>query len=479
MVALMQTVTSLPFFLLALPAGALADMMDRRRLLLLTQGWMLAVAAVLGLLTLAGTITPWGLLTLTFLLGLGAAMNTPAWQAITSDLVARPELPAAVALSGVGINLARAVGPALGGFIVAATAPGAVFLLNAASFLGIMVTLYRWHALPRQSALPAERMLEAMWAGMRYVRHAPVLSAVLMRIVVFISCGSALWALLPLVARSEMGLSAIGYGLLLGCLGMGAIVGAAILPSLRRRFLVEPLVVGATVVFAAATLALAHLRGLVSLCAAMMAGGMAWTTLMSSLNATVQLVLPAWVRARGLAMFMLVFMGGMATGSALWGAAAARLGTPAALTAAAVGLFIGLTAVKRYPLASAEGLDLSPSMHWPEPSVVVEPRPEEGPVLVMVEYRIDPARAHEFALAMRAIRRERLRDGALRWGLFRDPASPPRYVEIFTVASWVEHMRQHARVTIADREAEAHAYAFHIGDGPPVVSHLVAEPVPK
>jgi MFS family permease len=475
MVAFMQTATSLPAFLLALPAGALADVVDRRRLLLATQGWMLAAAAALGLLTLVGAITPWVLLILTFLLGLGAAMNTPAWQAITPDLISRSELPAAVALSGVGINLARAVGPALGGLIVAAAGTGTVFLLNAASFVGVMVALYRWPSSLQQSALPAEHMLEAMRAGMRYVRHAPALNAILVRTAVFISCGSALWALLPLVARSEMELSAIGYGVLLGCLGLGAIAGTAILPKLQRRFVVDCLAAGATIVFAAATLALAYLRALVWLCPAMVAGGIAWTMLMSSLNTTAQLVLPAWVRARGLAMFMLVFMGGLALGSALWGAVSARAGSSVALAGAALGLVLGLTAVMRYRLASGEAIDLTPSMHWLEPGVVIEPRPEEGPVLVMIEYHIDPAHAHEFAAAMQAVRLERLRDGAIRWGLFRDPASPGRYVETFMAASWVEHLRQHARVTMADREAEARALAFHIGDGPPVVSHLVAE----
>jgi MFS family permease len=316
MVALVQTATSLPSFLLALPAGALADVVDRRRLLLATQGWMLIAAAVLGLLTIAGAVTPWTLLALTFLLGLGAAMNAPAWQAIIPDLVPRSELPAAVALGGVAVNVARAVGPALGGLIVAAAGTGAVFLLNAASFVGVMVVLYRWHPARRQSALPAEHIWEAMRAGMRYVRHAPALRAVLVRTAVFISCGSALWALLPLVARQEMGLSAMVYGVLLGSIGVGAIAGTALLARLRQRWAVDLLVAGATVVFAAVTLTVACVRDLVWLCTVLLAGGMAWTTLLSSLTATAQLALPSWVRARGLAMYVLIFMGGLAVGSA-------------------------------------------------------------------------------------------------------------------------------------------------------------------
>jgi MFS family permease len=246
----------------------------------------------------------------------------------------------------------------------------------------------------------------------------------------------------------------------------------------RRRVTVDVHVAGATMVFAAATLALAFLREFVTLCAALVAGGVAWTTLMSSLAAMAQLALPSWVRARGPAMYAFVFMGGLAAGSALWGAVAAHLGISMALTCAALGLVVGLTIMTRYRLAIGEALDLTPSRHWPEPAVVIAPQPEEGPVLVLIEYHIDPARAPAFALAMRAVRLERLRDGAIRWGLFRDPAIPGRYVEVFTVASWVEHLRQHERVTMADRAAETRAYAFHIGETPLVISHLIAEHLP-
>lgn len=479
MVALMQTATSLPFFLLALPAGALADILDRRRLLLIMQGWMLAVAAVLGVLTLVGAATPWLLLALTFALGLGAAMNTPAWQAITPELVSRDELPAAVALSGVGINLARAVGPAVGGVIVAAAGSGAVFLLNAASFVGVLLALYWWRRSPRQSALPAEHVIGAMRAGLRYVRHAPAVHAVLMRCGLFILGGSALWALLPLVARREMGLEAIGYGGLLGAMGAGAIAGAALLPRVRARLTVDLLVVGATVVFAAVSAMLAFVRDFWWLCGAMLAGGVAWIALMSSFNVAAQAAVPAWVRARGLALYLLVFQGGMAAGSALWGGVAARAGIDVALVCAAIGLVAGLAATRRYRLRTVEGLDLTPSVHWPEPTVAFETARDRGPVLVTVEYRIDPAHGSAFAEAMREVRRERLRDGARRWDLFRDANDPERYVETFLVESWDEHLRQHSRVTVADRAAETRARTLHRGDKPVVIAHLIAEHLPK
>jgi predicted MFS family arabinose efflux permease len=474
MVALMQTATSLPFFLLALPAGALADIVDRRRLLLLIQGWMLIAAALLGVLTLMGAITSWLLLAFTFALGLGAAMTTPAWQAITPELVSHEEVPAAVALSGVGINLARAIGPALGGLIVAAAGSQAVFWLNAASFVGVMLVLYRWQRTPRQSALPAEHVLGAMRAGVRYVWHAPAMRAVLMRAGLFILCGSAVWALLPLVARRELGLDALGYGGLLGSMGAGAIAGAFVLPKVRQRVVVDRLVAGATVVFAVVTLALVSLRELWGLWVVMFAGGVAWIALMSSFNVAAQAAVPPWVRARGLAVYLLVFQGGMAAGSVLWGAVAARLGIPVALIAAGAGLLLGLLAAKRYRLVSGEALDLTPSLHWPQPTVIVEPSAEHGPVLVVVEYHIDPAQAADFARAMQEVRLERLRDGAMRWDLFQDPADPQRYVETVLVESWVEHLRQHERVTLADRGAEARARALHIGPTPPTVLHLIA-----
>jgi MFS family permease len=474
LVALMQTATSLPFFLLALPAGALADVVDRRRLLLAMQGWMMAAAAVLGVLALLSVTTPWSLLALTFTLGLGAAMNAPAWQAITPELVPREEVPSAVALSGVGLNLARAVGPAIGGFVVAAAGPSAVFLLNVLSCVGVIVVLYRWQRLPRRSALPPEHIIKAMRAGVRYVWHAPALRTVLVRAAVFILCGSALWALLPLIARREMGLDAVGYGVLLGCLGAGAVAGAAILPWVRRRVVVDRLAMGATVVFALVTVALATLREGTWLYGVMFVGGGAWIALMSSYNTAAQAAAPAWVRARALAVYLLVFQGGMAAGSALWGAMAARTGIPIALLVAGAGLLLGLLAATRYRLAGGAALDLTPSLHWPQPAVVIEPPAEQGPVLVTVEYRIDPAHAGDFAPAMQEVRLERLRDGALRWELFHDPADPQRYVETFLVESWVEHLRQHERVTLSDREAEASARALHLGPTPVDVSHLVA-----
>jgi len=355
-----------------------------------------------------------------------------------------------------------------------------VFLLNAASFIAVLLVLYRWKRQTATSRLPAEHVIGAMRAGMRYVRNAPALQAVLVRSGVLIVCAAGLWALLPLVARDQLGLGATGYGVLLGCLGIGAITGATLLPRIKRKFSLDVLVAGATVVFAAATLALAYVENVLLVGAAMMAGGVAWIALMSSFNAAAQTAAPEWVRARALAVYLLVFQGGMAVGSILWGALATRVGIRAALLFAMFGLIAGLLLITRYRLAEGEKIDLTPSLHWPEPRIIVGLQPEGGPVLVEVEYFIESGRAQEFTKAMDGVRRERLRDGALRWELFTDSVNPNRFVETFLLESWVEHMRQHERVTKSDRMVEELARAFQIRGIAPKITHLVhAKPLSR
>jgi MFS family permease len=477
LVALVQAATSLPMFLLALPAGALADVLDRRRLLLAAQAWMLVVAAALGALTLAEAMTPGLLLAATFALGLGAAINQPAWQAIIPELVPREELAPAVALGSVGFNLARAAGPALGGLIVATAGPGANFLLNAASFLGVIVVLYRWRRPVEAPLLPAERVLGAMRTGLRYVRHSPAVLAVVARGAVFVLCASSLWALLPLVAREELGTGPAGYGILLASLGAGAVGGAFALPHLRRGRSAEPVVAAAVMVFAGGTLALAWVRSFPLLAAALVLAGAAWLSALSSLNVAIQTLLPSWVRARALSVYMLAFFGGLAGGSALWGGLAERWGSSWALTASAAAIVLGLAATFRLRLPSGEGLDLAPSRQWPAPIVRADLPPDRGPVLVTVRFEIDVARADEFRRVMAERRRIRLRDGALEWGLFVDSAAGGRYTEVFLVKSWLEHLRQHERLTAADSEIDSAAHAFHLGPEPPVVEHLIGERV--
>ena len=479
LVALVETAGSLPVVLLALPAGALADVVDRRRLLLVMQIWMCVAAGAMGVLALTGHMSPGRLLSLTFLLGIGSAMSNPVWQAITPELVSPADLPAAITLSAVGINIARAIGPALGGLIVGASGPWAVFFLNAASFIAIMAVVYRWQPAPRRSKLPPEDIIGAMRTGTRYLRHSPELQTVLVRSGIFAICASALWALLAQQARRHLGLGSFGYGLLLGCIGLGALVGAWLLPRVRERLSMNELVAAGSVVFALTTISLAYVHSFGVLAVTLAGGGVAWIAVLSSLNVSAQTVTPSWVRARVMAVYLLVFMGGLAAGSAVWGFVAARFGVSSALLFAAVGLFIGLVATWRYRLVSDENLSLAPSMHWPEPIVMIDTEPEEGPAITLVEYRIDPKTAEEFLQTMKEMKRIRQRDGAIRWNLLRDTADPQRYIETFVTESWAEHLRQHERVTAEDREAEQRAQAFHLGPQPPRITHLIAEQLPK
>jgi MFS family permease len=473
MVSLMQTATSFPFFVLALPAGALADIVDRRRVLLATQAWMLAAATALSALAFAGAVTPARLLVLSFALGIGAAMNAPAWQATVPELVPRAELAAAVALGGISINVARAVGPALGGLLVAAGGPGTVFLVNATSFLGVLLVIARWRRDRVPATLPPERVLGAVRTGARYVRHATELHAVLLRSAVFVLPASAVWALLPLVARQSLGLTAAGYGLVLGGLGAGAITGALVLPWLRAHVRTERLLAAATVLFATTSIGLALVRTIEPALALTFVGGVGWMVMMSSLSVAAQEGVPGWVRARALAVSLLVIQGSLAGGALAWGVVATHTSLATALAAAGGVLVLGLVVATRRPLHATGTLDLTPSRHWDDPVVLGTLDLDEGPVLVTVDYRLDPARADDFVGVMAELERTRRRDGAVEWALYQDTADPWRWLETFVVESWVEHLRQHERVTMSDRVLQERVYAI-IEGGEPRVSHFVA-----
>jgi MFS family permease len=472
MVALIQTAGALPVLLLSFAAGALADIVDRRRLLIFSQSWMLVAAAGLGILTVLHLTSPLLLLAFTFLLGFGNALTGPVWNAIVPELVPRAEVGAAVSINSVGFNVARAAGPALGGLVVAAAGPGAVFLLNAASFLGVIIVFYRWRRKPRKSVLPAERVVGAMRAGWRYVAHAPSIRSTLVRLLLFMLGASAFWGLVPLFARQNLGRGAAGYGVLLGFFGTGAVLGGSILPRLQRRLGIKRLLSATTLLNVGALVLMAVWRQYPVACVAAFAAGFAWTSVLSTFNTSVQLNTAGWVRGRAMAFYQVTYFVGLGAGSALWGSVAERVGIPRALLVAALALAMGLFAAARYPVGFGEGLNLAPSSR-PAPVVVNEPQPEQGPVLVTVEYQIDPQRAAEFTLAMLELGRFRRRDGAVDWGLFEDVAQPGRYVETFMVESWGEHLRQHERATVADRQIWERANSFHLRGGPPPVSHLL------
>jgi MFS family permease len=357
MVSLVQAATTLPVFLVILPAGALADMVDRRRFLLITQGWMVLAAGMLGILTLRQYVTPWVLLLFTFVLGLGAVMNDPAWQAITPEVVSAQCHTPAVALNSVGYNVARAVGPALGGAVIAAAGSGWAFLLNAASFFGVIFFLYQWKR-PHCEDAEVGRVSDALLAGLRYVRNTPLVRSVLVRTGAFSLGASSLLALLPILSRPY---GATGYGLLLTSFGLGALAGAALLPRLRRQLSVDGLVVVAIVVFAAMTFAAGRLGTFPWLALVLFASGTAWIGILACLNVAAQTMSPSSLRARTLSMYLLVLQGGMAVGSAAWGALAMRVGIPMTLLYSAVALLTGLLTVRRFRLTSQE-LELAPAV---------------------------------------------------------------------------------------------------------------------
>lgn len=474
LIALVQTATTLPVFLLAGPAGAIADIVDRRKLLLWTQGWMLAAAALLGILTIAGRTGPLTLLLLTFALGLGSTMNGPAWQATVPQLVPREQLTSAIALNSVQFNIARAIGPALGGLVISIWNPGVAFVLNALSFLGVMFVLWAWKGEQAKNEDRGESVVSAMWAGFRYVRHSPELHAIFIRTGLFVLAASALWALLPVVAKHELGSSSSGYGILLGCLGIGSVIGAGIFSRLRGTYDADSIILAGAIVFAVATLGLGYLNRFSAVAVAMLAGGVAWMCVMSTFNVSAQIALPAWVRARALSFYILVFQGSLAIGSWMWGEIAARAGTRVTLGIAGCSFAAGLIAANWYRLREIKERDLTPAMHWPEPTLMSGHDYADGPVLVQVEYVVDPSRKSEFLAALTELERIRRRDGALRWAVFEDPADPGKYIETFLVESWAEHLRQHERMTVADRELQDRVNAFHVGAGAPAAKHLIS-----
>ena len=478
LIALMQTAASLPVLFLGLPAGATADIFDRRRLLIFWQSWMLAAVALLSGLTMAGIISPATLLVLTFLLNVGNAMNNPAWQAIVPELVPRSELPDAIALNSAGFNLARAVGPALGGLAVAAfssarVGAAVVFLLNSLSFLAVIFVLYTWQRTPLfKSALPSERIWGSMRSGVRYVRHSPPLHAILLRALMFTWFASAVWALLAVVAQQDLHAGAMAYGVLNGCLGIGAVIGASLLPRLRRKLDAEWMLAAASLIFAGTLAALALTRFVPLIVFSLVAAGCAWTATTSTLNTAVQLSVPAWVQARGLGTYQMVFAGGLAGGSALWGLIAERFSNGTALGAAATGMLISMVVARRFRLPGTAP-DLSPYQFKRTPEPAFEPDPEQGPVLILIEYRIRLAEKAEFTKAVHAMRSIRMRDGAIRWGLFQDTARPERFVETFVAESWLEFLRTRERLTDADRAVRDLVRSFHQGDESPQVSRMI------
>ena len=471
LVALVQTANMSPVFFLALPAGVFADVFDRRRLLIGVQAAAMLVAGILAALTAADQVGPALLLTFTFLLGSAQTLSMPAWQALIPELVPRSQLPSASALGGISMNLARAVGPAVAGLLIARLHVAAVFALNALSFGLLVGALIAWRRQPVEPDDRPERFRAALVAGGRYIRHSRVVRRLLLRSLLFVVPGTVVWALLALVANRRLGLGPGGYGLLLAALGVGAVAGAFALPRLRGLTSTNGIVLLASVVYAVAMLVVALVDNLAAVTLVLFAAGAAWLAVLANLNATMQLFLPGWVRARGLSTYQIVFVGGQGVAALVWGVLAEQVGLVAVFLAAAALMLAGAVSLRWWPLHDIEGMDRSQAMYWPEPHLDFEPEPDDGPVLVTVTYRVPEEREAQFVEAMEAVRRSRQRTGASRWDLYRDGADRHHFVETFVVPSWAEHLRQHGeRLTGTDRALEERAIA--LADGTPEVQHL-------
>jgi MFS family permease len=477
LVALVQTADMLPDVLLAYVGGVLADTFDRRWLLIVVQECLVITGLALTLLTIAGQMPPALLLTLTFVLGAGSAFSVPAYQALIPDLIPRPQLPSASALGSININLARAVGPAIAGVLIARAGVGAVFALNTATFLVFGLVVAAWRPPAGTTARFPERFISALRAGGRYVRYAPVVRRILVRSALFLVPASALWALLPVVASQRLGLGANGYGLLLGALGVGAIAGAFMLPRISTKLSSNTMLLIASLVYAAALVALVLVPNAAVILVVLVATGIAWIAVLSSMNAAMQLFLPAWVRARGLSVYQMVLFGAQAGGAVIWGVMAGPAGLVATFLIAAAVMAAGVATLRLWPLFDTSGMDRSLAVYWPEPHLVLEPDPQAGPVLVTTTYTVAPENEQPFLHEMSWVRGSRLRTGATEWGLYRDGETAHRYVEFFVVPSWEEHLRQHhERLTDFDRQHQEQAAA--LSDPPPQTTHLLAADIP-
>ncbi len=473
MVALVQTAAMLPIMLFALPAGVLADVFDRRWLMFTIEVYVFVVAGILAALTAAGLTTPTVMLLFTFLLGVGGAVLLPAWQAVIPELVGRDQLGAATRLDMVGVNVGRSIGPALAGVVIAVGAVWHVFALNALSVVFLAVVLLVWKRQPPPGPRPTrERFVPALRAGARYVRHEPVVRRILLRVVFFIVPASVMWALLPLAARDRLGVEAGGYGALFGALGVGAVIAALAVGRLRDKLSTNALLAISAACYAGALVVVVAVPIFVLAMAALVVAGMAWAAVISTFIAELQVFLPGWVRARALAVYLVIFTGSQALASVVWGQVADLVGVLWTFVAGAALVLVGTLAGAIWRLPETGHLSNEASNYWPDARLAVEPPPSTGPVLITVTYTVDGERQAAYLAAMQELRRSRRRSGSTRWELYHDAEYPDRYVEVFQVGSWEEHLRQHeGRLTLIDQQVEEAALAF--SDPPASAQHYL------
>jgi MFS family permease len=476
MIALVQTASALPIGLLALAAGALADLFDRRIVMLVAQGIMLVVSALLAGLAFADLVTPWTLLVLTFVIGCGGALYAPAMASSLGEMVPRSDLPSAVALNSVAFNVARSLGPALGGAVVAIAGSSAAFLVNAVSYLALVGPLARWKRVKAETGFPRERVGGAIIAGLQYVSLAPAIRTTAFRTMAFSLVGSAIWALMPLVARDLVNGGPLTFGFLLGALGAGAVIGGVASTAARRKLTNERVLQLSSVGYGIGLVVVALSHWLHLSMAALVLVGAGWVMTLSTASVTVQLAAPRWVAGRALALQQSVMFGGMALGSWIWGQVTEAGSLPLALGVAGALMmlltFLGLL----LPMPQNENVNLDPSPSVPQPALRVDLKPRSGPVAVAVEYRVRIADAPAFVRVMAEHRRLRLRDGARNWQLFQDVEQPDRWIERYRFPTWADCLRLRHRATQADDELEARIMRFHVGDSLPTFNFMLERP---
>lgn len=479
LVALVQAAFSFSIFLLALPGGALADIVDRRRYLILLQTIMMLLAGSLAVITYLHVINPTSLLVLTFCLGTATALNAPVWQATVPELVPVDDLPHAIVLNSVGMNVSRAIGPAIAGFIITGIGTVAVFAINALSFLAIIIAFLFWPPKARLSTLPAERFVSAMRTGVRYVYASPVLHNILIRTAAFILFASVIWALLPLIARVELHSDAMGYGILFGLFGTGAITAAIVAPKIHKKFNPDQRIYLGSLLYASGALIIALIPSFYIACPAMLLTGFAWMNTSSTLMLSAQQAVPSWIRGRALSIYLMVMFGGMAIGSTIWGILATHFSVPIALIAAGIGLILSAFGTRIFTFVKIQNIDHTPYGPMPTLNLKGELPYQQGPIMVTIEYTVMNEQLPGFIKTMRKLRRIRLREGAFFWKLFKDMEDPARFTECFMSENWVEHLRLHEHVSLADYKIQKLANTFHQGKKAPRVTHLVACDIAK
>lgn len=473
LISLMQTATSLPAFFMLLPSGALSDILDRRLYLLSANLGMAVVAVVLGILTVGGLINPLLLLILTLLLGAGTAMIMPAWQSIIPEVVPREELRGAIGLNTLGMNVSRVLGALIAGGIIALAGSGVVFICNALTFIFIIGVLIRWKRVPAETQLPPEQFFPAVRTGLRYTRHSPALQATIFRSIGFYFFASVMWALLPLIARELLGGNEITYSSLFAAISIGAIGNALMIPHWRTFLNNDQLITSAALLFASGIIVTALINIHAVALIALFFCGAAWITVMTCAQLSAQTALPNWVRSRGIAVFFTFFMGSLAIGPVVWGGLADLTDLPTSMITASVLLALATLYTRRWPVSGNESMDHTPSRHWRTPTPVTEVDPAQGPVMVTIRYQVQQENRKEFLELMQLLGKSRKRDGAIQWGIMQDTTQHDVYMEYYLIDSWLDHLRQHERISRQDAAVQHKIHTLLVDGTRPAITHYI------